>query len=387
MPRLHASMTNAPHPTAARPTRVAHVMYGLEMGGLEQLVVRLSQHGRARGIESVVLALGPDGPVRELLQRAHVPTVWLGGLAGMTPTVIRRLVQEVDAFGADVVHGHDVGPWLNAVATRTLRPRTPVLGTFHQTVEPRGKLRPAAMAAAVFTQSLVACGSEVRASLERWSPKLLTRVVTIENGVPLEVALGAEARRTARARLGVPRDATVVGYLGRLSEEKGPDLLVDAFLRHFADTPDTHLVMIGPGPMEAELRARAAASPLAGRIHFTGAVLEASRLLPAFDVYVQPSRREGRSLSLLEAMAAGLPTVSHAIPAIHEVHRDGRTSLLVATGDVDALGGAVKRLARDVELRMRLGSAAKLEAQRFSLSTMVDLYAGLYRGAVARAQA
>ncbi|RKI30352.1 glycosyltransferase family 1 protein [Corallococcus sp. AB004] len=383
---MAASMKNEMHPTA-RPTRVAHVMYGLEMGGLEQLVVRLSQHGRERGIDSVVLALGPDGPVRELLQRANVPTVWLGGLAGMTPAAIRRLAQEVDAFGADVVHGHDVGPWLNAVATRTLRPRTPVMGTFHQTVEPQGKLRPAAMAAAMFTQSLVACGSEVRASLERWSPKLLSNVVTIENGVPLEVATGEEARRAARERLGLPQDAKVVGYLGRLSEEKGPDLLVDAFLRHFADAKDTHLVMIGPGPMEASLRARAAASPLAGRVHFTGALLEASKLLPAFDVYVQPSRREGRSLSLLEAMAVGLPTVSHAIPAIREVHSDGQTALLVKSEDVDALGGAVKRLAHDAELRSRLGEAAKREAQRYSLSTMVDTYAKLYRGAAARAQA
>ncbi|RKH27907.1 glycosyltransferase family 1 protein [Corallococcus praedator] len=381
-------MKNELHPAAAaRPTRVAHVMYGLEMGGLEQLVVRLSEHGRSRGIDSVVLALGPDGPVRELLQRANVPTVWLGGLAGMTPTAIRRLAQEVDAFGADVVHGHDVGPWLNAVATRTLRPRTSVLGTFHQTVEPQGKLRPAAMAAAVFTQSLVACGSEVRASLERWSPKLLSRVVTIENGVPLTVATGAEARRDARERLGLAQDATVVGYLGRLSEEKGPDLLVDAFLGHFAQETNTHLVMIGPGPMEASLRERAAASPLAGRVHFTGALLDASKLLPAFDVYVQPSRREGRSLSLLEAMAVGLPTVSHTVPAIREVHRDGQTALLVPTGDVKALADAVKRLTHDPELRARLGSAAKLESQRYSLANMVDAYAKLYRGAAAHAQA
>src|SRR5205085_7045064 len=162
-----------------------------------------------------------------------------------------------------------------------------------------------------------------------------------------------------------------IGYLGSMRPSKGPDRLLQAFIDTFADRADVHLYLIGAGPMEHELRRHAEGH---ANVHFTGLVLGAARLLPGLDVYAQTSLSEGRSLSMLEAMGAGLPTVAHDLAPVREIHGDGETALLVPLGDRAALGAALQRLAGDAALRARLGSAARERAARHSLGPMVDAY-------------
>jgi glycosyltransferase involved in cell wall biosynthesis len=363
--------------------RVAHVVHGLMMGGLEQMVVRLCVSSRAQGIEPMVVAFGADGAVRSQLQREQIPLVYLGRVKGLSRQAIQGIGRAFRDRGVDIAHAHDRGPWLNAVAARALAPSTKVMATFHQMAVPSGLERGAAFAGAFLSDAMVACGGEVQTCLRKWTPPN-TRLELIGNGIQLVPPPTPEDRARARERLGVPMDARVIGYLGRLHHEKGPDLLLEAFLKHFADRTDVHLVMIGKGPtghdgdLEPALRNRAARS-VNPRIHIPGELVDASGLLAAFDVYVQPSRREGRSLAMLEAMAAGLPTVTQALPAIREVHEDGITALLVDAACTDALAGAIAKLLDDPGLRERMGAAARERAKRFSIDVMAREYAALYR--------
>src|SRR5437660_1668335 len=121
--------------------RVLHVIHGLRLGGLEKMVVELCAHGRRLGIESKVLAFGEDGAVRQLAKERGIAVELLEGVAGMTPTALRCIASAAERFGAQLLHGHDTGPWLNAVASRALRRRSKVVGTFHQLKLPRGKLK------------------------------------------------------------------------------------------------------------------------------------------------------------------------------------------------------------------------------------------------------
>src|SRR5919202_753645 len=100
----------------------------------------------------------------------------------------------------------------------------------------------------------------------------------------------------------------------------------------------------------------------------------ASRLLRALDVYAQTSLSEGRSLSMLEAMAAGLPTLAHDLAPVREIHGHEQTALLVPLGDRAALGSALQRLVGDARLRERLGRKAREQALRHSIEPMVDAY-------------
>jgi glycosyltransferase involved in cell wall biosynthesis len=356
--------------------RVAHLIYGLGLGGLEQLVVHLSARSRSRGIESSIVALGHDGPMRALAAGQGIPVTLLP-VDGMSLPALMGIRRALEECGAGLLHAHDLGPWLNAVAVRALRPKTRVLATFHEHRNPEGRKRHAAALAARATDALVACGDKVRQDILGWAPES-ARVPVIANGVPLESYL---PREEARAKLGIPEEAVAVGYAGGLREIKGPDRLLQAFLDKFADRGDVHLYLIGSGPMEDTLRAAARGH---ANVHFTGLIPDVARLLPALDVYAQTSLSEGRSLSMLEAMGAGLPTLAHDLLPVREIHAAGETALLVPPGDRAGLGAALHRLVADPELRARLGRKAREQARRHSIEPMIDAYEALYREIAAR---
>ncbi len=356
---------------------VAHLIYGLGLGGLEQLVVQLAARSQKRGIETSILALGEDGPVRALAQQQGLDLELLPA-AGMSLKALSSIRGALARRNATVLHAHDLGPWLNAAAVKLLRPSTRVMATFHEQRMPEGKKRKAASVAARVTDALVACGEKVKQDILGWAPPD-ARVPVIANGVPL-VEADASTRQRAREELGVPEGAVAIGYAGGLREIKGPDLLLQAFVDQFAGRSDVHLYLIGTGPMEADLRRGAPAN-----VHFTGLVMNAARLLSGLDIYAQASLSEGRSLSMLEAMGAGLPTVAHDLLPVREIHQHGETALLVPLRDRAGLGQALRSLALDAGLRSRLGAAARQRAQQHSIEPMVDAYEALYRELAARA--
>ena len=356
-----------------RPLRVAHLLHGWYLGGLEQLVVEMASQGAARGAEAMVIALGQEGPIRDALTARGVPTHGIS-TAGLSAPTLRALDAALDDFGADVLHAHDLGPWLNAAAARVRRPRMAVLATFHQMAVPTGAKRVAALAAAAVTSAVVACGREVRAQLHTWLPRR-ARVATIGNGIRLPALPTPSERAAARARLGIPEGVVAVGYLGRMAQIKGPDLLLSAFVSAFGERGDVHLALIGDGPLDGALGGLARGR---ANVHRLGAVIDGRALLAGLDVYAQTSLTEGRSLAMLEAMAAGLPTVAHDLPGVREIH-GARTALCVPLGDARALREALVALVESPERRSALGAAARAESLRYGVDATFDAYLSLYR--------
>src|SRR5439155_3441 len=281
-------------------------------GGLEQLVVQLAARSRARGIESSILALGHDGPIRKLALKQGI-SVELLPVDGMSFPALMGIRRELEKREASVLHAHDLGPWLNGVAVRALRPKTRVMATFHEQRTPEGRRRQEAALAARATDVLVACGDKVRQDILGWAPSG-ARVPVIANGVPLE-SQAFTPRGAARAELGIPEGAVAIGYVGGLREIKGPDRLLQAFLDKFADRADVHLVLIGEGPLEESLRATARGH---ANVHFKGLIPEAARLLPALDVYAQTSLSEGRSLTSGRARSCTAP-IGRCWPSLHRL--------------------------------------------------------------------
>lgn len=162
------------------------------------------------------------------------------------------------------------------------------------------------------------------------------------------------------------RPPTVVAA-GRLSNQKGFDLLVDAFRPVAADHPRWRLDIHGRGPDEAALRARVHRHGIDRRVRLRGATADLDRAFDGASMFVLSSRFEGFGMVLVEAMARGLPVVSFDCPyGPAEIIRSPDEGVLVPPGDVAALAGAVSRLATDPARRRRLGAAARARAADFA---------------------
>lgn len=159
-------------------------------------------------------------------------------------------------------------------------------------------------------------------------------------------------------------DLPVVACVGRLSYEKGMDLMLEAWGRISARHPEWRLHIYGGGPDEEDLRAQAAG--MSGSVEFRGVVADVEEALVEASVFALPSRAEGFPMSVLEAMAYGLPTVAFdCAPGVRTLIEDERDGILVGPGDTVAFAAALERLIGDPGLRRALGAGARASVLRF----------------------
>ncbi|MBX6769673.1 MAG: glycosyltransferase, partial [Actinomadura rubrobrunea] len=181
-------------------------------------------------------------------------------------------------------------------------------------------------------------------------------------------------------------DAPIVASVGRLATEKGVDLLLEAWARVASRQPGWLLRVYGSGPQEDELRRQAASLPeIATSVEFRGVVADVETALADSSIFVLPSRAEGFPMSVLEAMAYGLPTVAFdCAPGVRALVADGRDGLLVPPGDTAALAAALERLIEDDALRRAMGARARASVARYRPDVVLDrwerLFTRLHRG-------
>jgi glycosyltransferase involved in cell wall biosynthesis len=210
-------------------------------------------------------------------------------------------------------------------------------------------------------------------------------VTVIPNGVDA-AGLRRRALSAAEARgaLGVPEGVPVVGTVGGITAKKGHAGLVRAARTVVDAFPEARFVFVGL-PIDAEpVRAEIARLGLGDHVELAGYRPDAATLMPAFDVYCLASRFEGMPVSLLEAMAAGLPSVATAVGGVGEVATNGEDALVVPPDDPGALSAALVDLLRDPERRTAMGERARATADGFSIETMVRRTESVYEAALAR---
>jgi glycosyltransferase involved in cell wall biosynthesis len=184
------------------------------------------------------------------------------------------------------------------------------------------------------------------------------------------------ARAAARAALGIPQDHFVIGWVGRLSREKGADVLLGA-VPHLRDLP-VSVSVLGTGAEQIGLQTRARALGVAGLIRWHGAVPDADRFFTAFDAFVLSSRTEGTPVVLLEAMAAGVPVVTTAVGGVPDVV-SAEEAVLVRSDDSIGLADAIRALYVDPgAARRRAGAAAARLERAFGLAAWLARYETLY---------
>jgi glycosyltransferase involved in cell wall biosynthesis len=193
-----------------------------------------------------------------------------------------------------------------------------------------------------------------------------------------------------RLGLGLPPDAPLIGYVGRLSPEKAPDVFVRAAAALAALCPLAHAVLVGEGPMHDELAALIQQLGVQDRVHLAGVRHEMSSLYGELDLLVSCSHTEAMPLVLLEAMACGLPAVATRVGGVPDIVEHGRTGWLVSPGDTDAIAACCARLLVDGALRRQMGEQARQRAVRHldlapSVARVGSLIERLVRPAAANA--
>ncbi len=215
------------------------------------------------------------------------------------------------------------------------------------------------------------------------------RVHVIHNAIdPVRFENGSDpTRRQALESLfdGLSNLPTIlIGAAGRLSPEKGYDVLIDAFARIAVECPRAAVVLFGEGASRENLQRRIDAHGIQTRFLMPGFTPELDRLLPGFDIFAQSSRTEGFPCVNLEAMSAGVPVVATAVGGVPEQIVPETTGLLVPPGDPQALAASLKRLIGDADLRRSLAGAARKDVRnRFTCDVQAGHYVELFERVLA----
>ena len=362
------------------PLSICHVLWSVELGGAERVVLDLAKAQRAAGQHVSVVTLsdtrgamaGAFGRVVDTLQA--VPKRAGGTDLGLP----LRLARWFRAHRTQVVHTHNELPLIYGAPGGKLA-RAVVVHSKHGIVPVSRRAhwlrRAAATAADVFVAVSAATADVARAHHECESAKL--RVVI--NGTDLSrFPAPAESREEIRRELGIPAGARVLITVGRLVKEKNHALLLRAAAPPLRD--DRRLVVVGDGVLRGDLQAQKAQLEGGAYVHFTGARHDIPALLAAADAYVLSSDTEGLPIGLLEAWAAGLPVISTAVGGIPAAVGTQETAILVPQGDAVALGKAIDRaLEGDDALRAMAERGRRNVLETYSAEQMANQYFELYQ--------
>lgn len=362
-------------------TKVVHIVPVLSPGGAERVAVHIVSGLHRQLYEPVVISLmgRMDCELDHLLDAAGVEVRYLGKHLGFDYRMYSRLFQVLKDCRPDIIHTHlQVLRYVFPVAT--LLKRRAVLHTVHnlaeREIEPGMRwLQHLALRQGVVP---VAVAEEVALSLERVYGIPECRV--IENCIPtLNYAHPITPRNEWRAREGFKEDEILFVCVARLATQKNHALLLKAYSEGPAADRRTHLVLIGDGMLRHQLEAQARSLGVIDQVHFLGVRADIPDALGAMDVFVLGSDFEGNPLSVMEAMASGLPIVSTAVGGVPDLFESGKQGILVPRGDVRSLSKAMTFLSQDPEARKSLGLAAARRArEKFDVATMVRAYEEMY---------
>jgi glycosyltransferase involved in cell wall biosynthesis len=374
------------------PQVVFQILPSLVVGGAERLVVHLMEHLSRERFSPVCICLeSPQGTHYEArVQASGTPLYFLGKGAGASWRVLQQLDALFRQYRPTVVHTHIIG--LNYAYPLMFRYRTPArVHTVHSLAQHEVGVRIGAWVRILaFRYRIghvvpVAVAEDVRTTIRQLYGYLDAPL--IPNGIPTdEYAPDPNRRRRWRQRHGLEPEAIVLTHVGRFAPPKNHALLIEAFAQVRTHTP-LYLLLVGGGELEDAVRQQVVELGLQERVRFLGVRADVPAILNASDLFVLSSRWEGNPMSVMEAMAAGLPVVSTAVGGVPELVREGETGLLVPSGDAAALARALQALVDDPARREAMGKAARQHAiTHFDIRHTVRQYEVLYERLLQKGQ-
>lgn len=378
-------MTDGQHSAAAgvaRPLRIAHLVYRFDCGGLQNGMVNIIRGLPAHLFEHTVISLTDSTEFRRRLPD-NVPVVELHKPPGNNPAYLYRIWKMLRTGHFDVFHTRNLpclegqlAGFLAGVPARVHGEHGWDVSDLHGTARRYRLLRKA-------FRPLVGRYVVVSRQLQDY----LDREIGIDPARVSRICNGVDATRFRPRQGGLPLEPFVVGSVGRLEEVKDYETLARAFALLAAESPVApRLHLVGDGSRREAISAYLRGRGLLPLVELAGERADVPEQMQRFSVFVLPSRAEGISNTILEAMASGLPVVATAVGGNGELVAEGETGSLVPAQDPDRMAEALLCYASDAALRQTQGAAGRRRVEHgFSLDGMVARYTAMYDQLLQRA--
>ena len=382
-------MTAAPPPPL-----IAHIVFSFRIGGLENGIVNLINHMPAERYRHVVIALTDCDPgFSQRIVRDDVRWIALNKPPGHGVRVYLRLYRLLRELGPTIVHTRNLAALEMVVPAWVARVPVRIHGEHGwDTSDLSGlsrKYRLLRRIYAPFVTHYVALSSQIATYMQDTVGIAAQRITRICNGVD---SLRFTRPKVRCVPAGAPagffeEGALIFGTVGRLQDVKDQLTLVRAFARWQSENRRrTRLVIVGDGPLRVTLEREITIAGLHEMVWLAGARDDVPALMQAMDCFVLPSRAEGISNTLLEAMACGLPTIATDVGGNGELITEGETGWLVPPENPHAMAAAMERISNDSSLRQAMSAAARKRVEtNFSLDVMVRNYLQVYDSALVSA--
>jgi glycosyltransferase involved in cell wall biosynthesis len=369
--------------------RILHFIKGLGRGGAEMLLVHALRYADREHFEYEYAYMLPhkDALVADL-QALGAPVHLAAGRSKVELlTASWRLAHLVRERDIDLIHAHLPVAGMVARFAGVLSGR-PVVYTEHNLNQHYSRLtRLGNRLTWRLNSSVVACSAPVAESIAATMPRRAkVPVRTILNGIDVEQFADREGRKETREALGIPMDAPVTINVAVFRQQKRLDLWLEAAERIVRELPEAHFILVGDGPLRAEIELWRRERGLDDRVYLPGLQEDVRPFLAAADLFLLTSDFEGLPLAVIEGMAAGLPVVATragGVPDLvgeRDVGEDEVGGVLVNLGDVLSCVTATVALFGDAARREVVGQAARARVRHhFGVERMVQQYEEIYR--------
>ena len=358
---------------------ILHITYDMNIGGTEQVIRNLVEGLDPVRFKSSILCIdGTIGPWGQELQQKGFQHFCLQRKPGFDLDIIKATRKLILEHKVDIVHCHQYTPytygWFGSLFTGK-----PIIFTEHGRFYPdfsspkRRFINPILQWR---TAAITAISAATKQALVDFEFLSADKIDVIYNGI-------ADTRvtpsPTLASELGLQSGDIVLGTISRLDPIKNQTMMLRAFQRAHKELPNLKLLVVGDGPQRDELHALSKELNLNDSVIFTGFQPKPQAYLALMDVFLLPSLSEGTSMTLLEAMSFGKPSIATAVGGTPEILQHQETGLLTANKDEDGLTHAMLTLGGSETLRKTYGSQARQHYEkRFTLSAMTRQYEALY---------
>lgn len=365
------------------PIRVGLIVHVMQVAGAEVLVRETVQR-LAGKIDPTIFCLDAVGQIGEEMKRAGAAVVCFHRRPGRDFGVSLRLARAVAEKQIEVLHAHQYSPFFYAALARPLcgfRPRLVLTEHGRHYPDHVSPVRRAVNRLVLdrLANAVTACCRFSAEGLRATDGFSGARITVIENGIEVN-NYGSGDKRQARQKAGLDPARKYLIHVARHHPVKDQATLLRAFAQALPELPQVDLLLVGDGPLRGELENQAVELRIVDRVKFLGIRADIPDLMRAADIFTLTSLSEAASLTLLEAMASGLPVVVSAVGGNPEIVRHEHEGLLFPRGDTNACAAAFRRLFAEPALAARLGAAGRARAsEKYQLSRTVEQYYHLYR--------